>query len=89
MMLGRQIGDPLWIEKEITSRTRLDRGKILILIPHDWANLCKVYVSMEEKSFLVQLEVDPMPLSYSWLVQFLGLTGYSSQPLVSPSSNSS
>lgn len=35
MMLGRQIGDPLWIEKEITSRTRLDKGKILILIPHD------------------------------------------------------
>lgn len=51
--------------------------------------MCKVNVSMDEKSFLVQLEVDPVLMSYSCLVLFLGLIEYSSQPLVSPSSDSS
>ncbi|KAK1567964.1 hypothetical protein Q3G72_018700 [Acer saccharum] len=51
----------------------LDIAKFLALIPHDWKSSFITNASIEELSFEVKLEVDPNPVSFSWLTHFLGL----------------
>ncbi|KAK2640632.1 hypothetical protein Ddye_028427 [Dipteronia dyeriana] len=73
LKLGRHIGDSLWVDEETSFRKRLDRGSFLAPIPNDCSNFFSIKVSMEDLSFTVKMEVDPKPVSQSWLTHFLGL----------------
>ncbi|KAK1548837.1 hypothetical protein Q3G72_023053 [Acer saccharum] len=73
LKLGSLFGEMLWIDKETLTRKRLDQAKFLALIPHDWHNSFSTKIIMEESSFEVKIEVDPNPVSSSWLNQILDL----------------
>ncbi|KAK3193643.1 hypothetical protein Dsin_024953 [Dipteronia sinensis] len=51
--LGRHVGKPLWMDKETSSRGRLDRGKLLAMVPLDGQSFHNINVSMEEGCFMI------------------------------------
>ncbi|KAK3218050.1 hypothetical protein Dsin_012020 [Dipteronia sinensis] len=73
MELGSQIGTPLCVAKETSSKKRLDRGKVLVIIHSDRKKVSQINNSLEKKTFVVKQEVHPEPVSLKWLNQFLGL----------------
>ncbi|KAK1548940.1 hypothetical protein Q3G72_016106 [Acer saccharum] len=75
--VGSLVGEPLWVDKETSLRTRLDRGKILAVIPQTWDFPRDVSVYTEEASFNVKIEIDTTPVSMSWLNHFLELEDFS------------
>ncbi|KAK3204151.1 hypothetical protein Dsin_018197 [Dipteronia sinensis] len=73
MKLGLLIGEPLWVEEDTSLRRRVDRGKLLILLPRVKKCSWKVNVKIEIGSFPVSPKEDHIPVSFEWLKDFLGL----------------
>ncbi|KAK2654101.1 hypothetical protein Ddye_013957 [Dipteronia dyeriana] len=73
MRLRGVFGDPLYVEEDSVMRRRLDRGRVLMLVPHE--SLCpkKIKVLMEGDSFLVRLHEDPTLVDFQWMTNVLGL----------------
>ncbi|KAK3200313.1 hypothetical protein Dsin_023728 [Dipteronia sinensis] len=73
LKLGWTIGEPLFVEEDMVLRNRLDRGRILVLIPGNKSVTCDVKVVMENGSFLVTLKEDEMEVDFFWIEKFLDL----------------
>ncbi|KAK2654787.1 hypothetical protein Ddye_014643 [Dipteronia dyeriana] len=84
--LGRQVGELLWVDNETSARLRLDRGKLLILIPQACEGFSDIHVDIKEASFLVKMEIDPSPVTLTWLNRFLDLEEFKLQESLSNSS---
>ncbi|KAI9195461.1 hypothetical protein LWI28_015022 [Acer negundo] len=71
--IGWIIGEPLLVEEDTKMRYRLDRGRILVLIPHGSVCPCNIRVLGAKNSFEIKVSGDHSPISFPWLVNFLGL----------------
>ncbi|KAK0572105.1 hypothetical protein LWI29_026222 [Acer saccharum] len=71
--LGWLIGEPLLIDEDTVLRRRLDRGKMLVLIPHAKLSSWTVNVKMERAVVAVNLVEDKAPVCFKWLNEFFGL----------------
>ena len=66
MKPGWLIGEPLWVEEDTSLRRRVDKGKMLVLLP-------KVEKCSWKVNVTVSLKEDHMLVSFEWLKDFLGL----------------
>ncbi|KAK3199334.1 hypothetical protein Dsin_022749 [Dipteronia sinensis] len=71
--MGRSFGDPIHIEDDTILRRRMDRGRILMLLPIDQVGPSKIQVVINRVIYEVKLEEDPIPISVSWIDNFLDL----------------
>ncbi|KAK1559892.1 hypothetical protein Q3G72_019603 [Acer saccharum] len=72
-MLGDQFGVFLCLDDDKKAGERLDGGRFLALVSYEMNNWSNVSLSLKGKTFQVQLEIDPKPVSHSWLNSKLGL----------------
>ncbi|KAK1571163.1 hypothetical protein Q3G72_012814 [Acer saccharum] len=70
MKLGWLIGEPLLIDEDTVLRRRLDKGKMLVLIPHAKLSSWTVNVKMERAVVAVNLVEDKAPVCFKWLNEF-------------------
>ncbi|KAK3221146.1 hypothetical protein Dsin_015116 [Dipteronia sinensis] len=73
MKLRWMFGEPLLVDEDCVHRRRLDRGRVLVLIPHDQSYSNRIKVMVGTFSFEVRVEEDPAVVDMSWLADFLGL----------------
>ena len=73
MNIGGLIGEPLLAEEDTVFRRRVDRGKVLVLIPKDGPSSWKVNVKIGNVSFMVKMIEDNMCVDVLWMERFLGL----------------
>ncbi|KAI9197945.1 hypothetical protein LWI28_007187 [Acer negundo] len=73
MKLGWLLGEPLMLDNDCSLRRRLDRGRILRLIPFDQGGSRQIKVKAEDFSFVVRVEEDSAPVDITWFARFLGL----------------
>ncbi|KAK1565052.1 hypothetical protein Q3G72_017703 [Acer saccharum] len=71
--LGNMIGEMMWIEKDTFSKSRLDRGRILVLISPEKSIPSEVQLKIRNEVVMTKLEIPNIPVSGDWLVQSLGL----------------
>ncbi|KAK2652034.1 hypothetical protein Ddye_011890 [Dipteronia dyeriana] len=71
--LGWLVGELILIENETLLRNRLDKGRIMILVPQSTDVSCKVKVYGDRGSFVVKVEEDRNPVDVKWLESVLGL----------------
>ncbi|KAK3199949.1 hypothetical protein Dsin_023364 [Dipteronia sinensis] len=71
--LGCLIGEPVLIEKETLLRDRLDKEKMMILVPQSTNCSCKVKVSGNHRTFVVNVDEERNLVDVQWLESFLGL----------------
>ncbi|KAK1552750.1 hypothetical protein Q3G72_022891 [Acer saccharum] len=76
------IGEPLVIEEDTKQRKRLDKGRLMVLIPFGHQVPNKINVVEGENVFSVVVEEDLSPVNKSWLVGSLGLTTVASKVCV-------
>ncbi|KAK2655484.1 hypothetical protein Ddye_008536 [Dipteronia dyeriana] len=60
--VGWLIGEPVLVEKDTLRRNHLDRGRLLVLVPQAGDVLCKVKVSGNQSSFVVNIEEESVPV---------------------------
>ncbi|KAK1589120.1 hypothetical protein Q3G72_030654 [Acer saccharum] len=75
------IGNGVIVEHFI--RSRLDRGKILVVIPEVWDTERVISALTEESSFMMKVVIEPLPVDVAWLNHFLDLGSFSSEGGVS------
>ncbi|KAI9154066.1 hypothetical protein LWI28_020511 [Acer negundo] len=63
----------VWIEEEMIDKFRLDKGRILVLVPPNKTIPTEVQVKIGKNSFPLSLEVPSIPVSRKWLSSTLGL----------------
>ncbi|KAK3228216.1 hypothetical protein Dsin_008078 [Dipteronia sinensis] len=73
LKLGMQLGEPVYVEENTQSMRRLDRGRVLVLVPHEWKCPLKIDVVLGGKCFDVQISEEPTLVDSFWLEIFLGL----------------
>ncbi|KAK1548763.1 hypothetical protein Q3G72_035111 [Acer saccharum] len=71
--IGGQVGETVWVDEETSGRTRLDKGRILVLAARDVKINSEITVKGAKGTFTVRLEEDPMKVSIDWINKFLGL----------------
>ncbi|KAK3193120.1 hypothetical protein Dsin_024430 [Dipteronia sinensis] len=71
--VGGRVGETLVVEEATSRRQRLDRGRILALVPREKSGSGTIKVQMEYNVFTVKLEEEPTSVSYRWITNFLGL----------------
>ncbi|KAK1580906.1 hypothetical protein Q3G72_001236 [Acer saccharum] len=71
--IGGQMGETVWVDEETSGRTRLDKGRILVLASRDVKINSEITVKGAQGTFTVRLEEDPMKVSIDWINKFLGL----------------
>ncbi|KAK3188430.1 hypothetical protein Dsin_027991 [Dipteronia sinensis] len=67
------IGEPLLINEETLSRSRLDKGRLLVLIPNDQPYSCINKVVVGNGSFEVKVVEDGASVDVLWMEDFLSL----------------
>ncbi|KAI9200256.1 hypothetical protein LWI28_004988 [Acer negundo] len=72
--IGWSIGEPLVVEEDTLSRSKLDRGRLLVLIPFSVVAPKKNRVVEENQVFEVKIYEDNNPVYHLWLENHLGLT---------------
>ncbi|KAK1581158.1 hypothetical protein Q3G72_003675 [Acer saccharum] len=79
--LGGIIGVTMWIEEETVYKSRLDRGRILLLLALDKVVPPEILVKSGNRDFRVRLEESSIPVSSDWLSRRLGLkSGLKNKP---------
>ncbi|KAK2639619.1 hypothetical protein Ddye_027414, partial [Dipteronia dyeriana] len=71
MKVGKQVGEPMWIDQATLSRSRLNKGKMLILTSQVGEASLDIRVSVEGMVVTIKVEFDPIPVSTAWLNSFL------------------
>ncbi|KAK1556451.1 hypothetical protein Q3G72_005195 [Acer saccharum] len=71
--LGGQVGEAVWIEESTVAKRVLDKGRVLIIAPLEVKISCTIDLKIGKLTFPVILVEDPMPVSSSWVTEFLGL----------------
>ncbi|KAK3198650.1 hypothetical protein Dsin_022065 [Dipteronia sinensis] len=73
MKLGWQIGEPLWVEEETRNRSRMDNGRVLVLVPQGKFCSTRVKVYVGKKSFVIKIMEEGNLVETSWLENHLAL----------------
>ncbi|KAK1583655.1 hypothetical protein Q3G72_025894 [Acer saccharum] len=71
--LGGIVGVTMWIDEETVHKSRLDRGRILLLLALDKVVPPEILVKSGNRDFRVRLEESLIPVSSDWLSRRLGL----------------
>ncbi|KAK4851765.1 hypothetical protein QYF36_018248 [Acer negundo] len=71
--LGSLFGELLFIESDILQRRRLDRARLLVLIPKGGECPTSVKIGEGRESFPIQMKKDVYPMDVEWLVDILDL----------------
>ncbi|KAK2636977.1 hypothetical protein Ddye_031769 [Dipteronia dyeriana] len=71
--LGDRVGEMVWIDKDTEDRSRFDRGRILILGPHDKSVSSLINVKVGKITTTVRLVESSDTISKIWVDEFLGL----------------
>ncbi|KAK3219224.1 hypothetical protein Dsin_013194 [Dipteronia sinensis] len=69
--LGWQIGEPLLVDEDTVTRGRLDKGRLLVLVPQFKSHTFHVKVKTGNQSFVVKMTEDEKPVVMDWLEKFL------------------
>ncbi|KAI9180462.1 hypothetical protein LWI28_005014 [Acer negundo] len=69
----RKISEPLVVDDDTLMRCRLDRGRLLALIPIGATILSRIKVVEDNHSFECWIFKDPIAVNQSWLVNYLEL----------------
>ncbi|KAK3200233.1 hypothetical protein Dsin_023648 [Dipteronia sinensis] len=73
MKVSSFLGEPLMMEEDSSVRRRLDRGRMIMLVPFDKLGSCKIQVKTDAASFTVRMEELQAPVDFNWLSNVLGL----------------
>ncbi|KAK1584513.1 hypothetical protein Q3G72_033654 [Acer saccharum] len=73
MKMGRVIGEALMVEDETCNKIRVDRGRVLVLVPFGAIFPDTIEVEVEGTSFVSMVVVDNQPVRSEWLENHLGL----------------
>ncbi|KAI9180216.1 hypothetical protein LWI28_002421 [Acer negundo] len=71
--VGGQAGETVWVENSTIRRERIDRGRILVLVPFEFQKDREVVVKFGENSFLVKITASPESVSMDWITLHLAL----------------
>ncbi|KAK1560813.1 hypothetical protein Q3G72_031090 [Acer saccharum] len=71
--LGDQISETMWVDESTVQRRRLDKGRIMVLVPFDKKVSCCINVSQRKIANTVRLVEAPATVDMSWISQMLGL----------------
>ncbi|KAI9165018.1 hypothetical protein LWI28_006087 [Acer negundo] len=71
--LGRVLGTPLLIEEDTIKKGRLDRGRLLDLLPFDSTCLEKIKVKEQLRSFKLLVVKDSSSVDHEWIRRHLEL----------------
>ncbi|KAK0591464.1 hypothetical protein LWI29_002331 [Acer saccharum] len=71
--VGWTLGEPLVVDNEIVMRCRLEKGRLLALIPVGAIVPSKIKVLENNQSFEFWIFEDPIPVNQSWLMKHLDL----------------
>ncbi|KAK3206705.1 hypothetical protein Dsin_020751 [Dipteronia sinensis] len=74
MRMSWAVGEPLMVEEDSLRRRRLDRGRVLILIPVGHKCLDKVKVITGNQKWSISVVEDHSQGSASWILRRLGLS---------------
>ncbi|KAK1583564.1 hypothetical protein Q3G72_025034 [Acer saccharum] len=77
--LSKLLGEPLLIDEETMQKERFDRGRILVLIPHNQSSTSLIKVLVGSESFFIKISEDSFPADHTWPTKYLGLKRWSSQ----------
>ncbi|KAK3224853.1 hypothetical protein Dsin_004715 [Dipteronia sinensis] len=73
MKLGWQIDEPLLVDDNIVNRVHLDKGRVLVLIPHQQPVSAKVKIIGGTKTYVVKVEEDVNTVDIGWIENLLAL----------------
>ncbi|KAK0577545.1 hypothetical protein LWI29_034786 [Acer saccharum] len=71
--LGRLLGEPVLVEEDTLRKKRLDRGRLLVLLPVDRSCPDKIEVEVGNWSFIVKVGEEESHVDLSLLSKILGL----------------
>ncbi|KAK3220408.1 hypothetical protein Dsin_014378 [Dipteronia sinensis] len=74
LQMGKVLGVPLLIEEATLLKKRLDRGRILVLLPYEFDCQQKITAVEQSRSFVVQIIAEASTANYGWISRHLGLT---------------
>ncbi|KAK3228533.1 hypothetical protein Dsin_000414 [Dipteronia sinensis] len=73
MKLGWQIGEPLLVDDNTENVVHLDKGRVLVLIPHQQPVSAKVKIVGGTRTYVVKVEEDVNPVDIGWIENLLAL----------------
>ncbi|KAK1582963.1 hypothetical protein Q3G72_019814 [Acer saccharum] len=72
-LVGGVLGDPVLVDVNTLQRRRLDKGRVLVLLPFGCRCPEKLEVVVDRKSLTVSVEQERSPVEIQWLEEQLGL----------------
>ncbi|KAK1589229.1 hypothetical protein Q3G72_031730 [Acer saccharum] len=67
------VGEVVCVDKETNNRARLDKARILIVVPYEGKIVSEVVVNGGNREFTISIKEDPSQISIEWVNNFLGL----------------